>query len=311
MSNVAASSNLAGSVRLFQVGGINVYVHWSWLIVAYIELQFRTNYYQSTFWNVIEYLSLFGIVLLHEFGHALACRQVGGEANQIVLWPLGGIAFVNPPQRPGPVLWSIAAGPLVNVVLVPITVALMLWSEQAGAGVDSDMDRYLFELFRINLGLLIFNMLPIYPLDGGQILQALLWFVIGRANSLRVASVIGILGAAGFVMLAIAWRNVWIGILAAFMGLRSVAGIQQAGMLAKLLTLPRRPEARCPSCGANPPIGEVWTCGQCGRAFDTFAQQATCPGCGGRFERTACVDCQQSHPLAAWHEAGYDREIET
>src|SRR5438477_7968109 len=71
-------------------------------------------------WGVLEYLSLFVIVLIHEFGHALACRQVGGVANRIVLWPLGGVAFVNPPRRPGAYLWSIAAGPLVNVALIPI-----------------------------------------------------------------------------------------------------------------------------------------------------------------------------------------------
>ena len=69
---------------------------------------------------MLEYLALFLIVLMHEFGHALACRQVGGTANRIVLWPLGGVAYVNPPQRPGATLWSIVAGPLVNVVFLPI-----------------------------------------------------------------------------------------------------------------------------------------------------------------------------------------------
>ena len=78
-----------------------------------------TERYSSIGWNVAEYLALFLIVTIHEFGHALACRQVGGQANQIVLWPLGGVAYVNPPQRPGATLWSIAAGPLVNVVLAP------------------------------------------------------------------------------------------------------------------------------------------------------------------------------------------------
>ena len=68
--------------------------------------------------NVLEYLALFGIVLLHEFGHALACRQVGGTADRIMLWPLGGVAYVNPPSRPGATLWSLAAGPLVNVAAI-------------------------------------------------------------------------------------------------------------------------------------------------------------------------------------------------
>jgi Zn-dependent protease len=95
------TSSFAGSMRLFQMQGISVYVHWSWLLVAVLELQFRTNFYASQVWNIAEYLSLFAIVLLHEFGHALACRQVGGRANEIVLWPLGGVAFVMPPARPG------------------------------------------------------------------------------------------------------------------------------------------------------------------------------------------------------------------
>ena len=82
----------------------------------------RARQYSSLFWNALEYLALFAIVLLHEFGHALACRQVGGRAEQIVLWPLGGVAYVDPPQRPGATLWSIAAGPLVNVVLAPLLI---------------------------------------------------------------------------------------------------------------------------------------------------------------------------------------------
>ena len=77
---------------------------------------------------MLEYLALFVIVLLHEFGHALACRQVGGQADQIVLWPLGGVAYVAPPPRPGATLWSIAAGPLVNVVLVPVLTILWFWA---------------------------------------------------------------------------------------------------------------------------------------------------------------------------------------
>ena len=92
-------------------------------------LKFNTGpvSYSSITWNIIEYLSLFLIVMLHEFGHALACRQVGGEANRIVLWPLGGVAYVDPPPRPGATLWSIAAGPLVNVALLPILYFLSMF----------------------------------------------------------------------------------------------------------------------------------------------------------------------------------------
>src|SRR6266700_2326010 len=113
-----------GSIRLFRFSGIDVFLHWSWFVVAAYEIQTRKGSYSSITWNVLEYLALFLIVTIHEFGHALACRQVGGRADRIVLWPLGGVAYVDPPPRPGATLWSIAAGPLVNVVLMPVLIFL-------------------------------------------------------------------------------------------------------------------------------------------------------------------------------------------
>ena len=71
--------------------------------------------------------------MMHEFGHALACRQVGGQANRIVLWPLGGIAFVSPPPRAGAMLWSIAAGPLVNLLLAPILMLSLITRRSTGS----------------------------------------------------------------------------------------------------------------------------------------------------------------------------------
>src|SRR5215831_3019597 len=170
------------SIRLFRIRGIDVFLHWSWFIVAALEIGSRRSAYTSPGWNVLEYIALFVIVLLHEFGHALACRQVGGQANRIMLWPLGGVAFVQPPPRPGALLWSIAAGPLVNVVLIPVTVAAVVFATLGGLGHKyPDFAHFLISIGVINALLLVFNLLPIYPLDGGQILQALLWFVVGQA----------------------------------------------------------------------------------------------------------------------------------
>src|SRR5262245_6400481 len=118
------------SIRLFRIRGIDVFLHWSWFIVAAVEIGSRRSAYTSPGWNVLEYIALFVIVLLHEFGHALACRQVGGQADRIMLWPLGGVALINPPQRPKAMLWSIAAGPLVNVILVGV-----LWGASAAGDV--------------------------------------------------------------------------------------------------------------------------------------------------------------------------------
>src|SRR6266446_1810126 len=193
-----------GSIRLFQFSGIDVFLHWSWFLVAVYEIQGRAGRYSSITWNVLEYLALFLIVLLHEFGHSLACRQVGGKANQIVLWPLGGVAYVDPPPRPGATLWSIAAGPLVNVALLPVLWILLSLSRSLGWPLTMpDLHALLRSVFYINLVLLVFNLLPIFPLDGGQILRSLLWFVLGRARSLMVATIIGFIGVAGLFFLAV------------------------------------------------------------------------------------------------------------
>src|SRR5256885_9898664 len=180
-----------GSIRLFRLAGIEVFLHWSWFLVGVYEIQMLSSRYSSPVWAAMEYVGLFAMVTLHEFGHALACRQTGGQAEKIFLWPLGGIAFVSPPPRPGAMLWSIAAGPLVNVALVPILTFAQYAAARAG-WVNTNLDAYLVLtwLWRINLALLIFNLLPIYPLDGGQILRALLWFPLGQIRSLFIATAV-------------------------------------------------------------------------------------------------------------------------
>ena len=67
------------SLRLFRFAGIDLYLHWSWFVFGPLMISIRREHYSSLVWNVAEYLALFGIVLLHEFGHALACRQVEGR----------------------------------------------------------------------------------------------------------------------------------------------------------------------------------------------------------------------------------------
>lgn len=292
---------LQGAFRLFRVAGITVFLHWSWFVVAILEFQQRAQHYTSPVWNALEYLALFGLVLLHEFGHALACRQVGGQAERILLWPLGGVAFVSPPQRPGATLWSIAAGPLVNVVLVPVF--LMLGSALHMAGAGPNVLRLIHALAVINVILLVFNLLPIYPLDGGQILRSLLWFFFGRANSLLVASMIGFVGVGAIVLLAVVVHSVWLGILAAFILLNCWRGLRQALLLARLDNAPRRTGFACPSCGAVPLVGRFWLCNRCKTAFDTFATRAICPKCQATFDTTRCPECGAAHPLRDWFHA--------
>jgi Zn-dependent protease len=294
-------SGRQGSIHLFRFSGIDVFLHWSWFLVAAYEISSRKGDYSSIAWNVLEYLALFLIVTLHEFGHALACRQVGGTADHIVLWPLGGVAYVNPPQRPGATLWSIAAGPLVNVALLVILFVGGIFSRgSVWLTAEPDIRTLLRSIFAINFGLLVFNILPIYPLDGGQILRSLLWFPLGRARSLMVAAIIGLLGAAGFVVLAIKSQSLWIGAISVFVLMNSWSGLQQARALSRFAKLPRRQEYACPACKTSPPIGEFWRCGHCGQPFDTFQTAAICPRCGARFHVTRCLDCGVSHSMQEW-----------
>jgi len=293
-----------GSVKLFRLLGVDVYLHWAWF-VAFIYFTSRPNAYSNYGWSALEILSLFLIVLTHEFGHALACRSVGGTANLIVLWPLGGVAYVNPPQRPGAQLWSIAAGPLVNVALAPALIGLVVAGKKLGWNGDFP-DAYLLlrNVAIINTVLLVFNLMPVYPLDGGQILRSLLWFPFGRANSLMAASIIGFIGVAGLILLAIFSENWWLGFMAAFILLNCWGGLMQARVLAKVAKIPRREGFACPSCHTAPPLGLLWRCGQCHTPFDTFATRAACPHCGAQFDLTQCLDCGRRFPMSQWRDAG-------
>jgi Zn-dependent protease len=288
-----------GVIRLFRIAGIDVFLHWSWFLIAVFEIQSRARSYSSITWNVLEYLALFAIVLLHEFGHSLACRQVGGKANRIVLWPLGGVAFVDPPQRPGATLWSIVAGPLVNVALLPLLYAGYHFSRYQ-IGVSLNLYLWFQAILFINKVLLVFNLLPIYPLDGGQILRSLLWFVMGRARSLLVVTVLGFIGVAGFIVLGFWVHSPWYVFIAVFALMNCWSGLKHARMLLRVAKLPRREGFACPGCHSAPPQGDCWICGNCHEPFDIFEAPAVCPSCLARFTTSICLECGAAHPVGEW-----------
>ena len=242
---------MRGTFPIFRLSGIRVYLHFTWFIVAALEITRFAHRYGNPFWAALEYLALFGIVLMHEFGHAFACRQTGGHADTIVLWPLGGIAFVKPPPRPGAYLWSIAAGPLVNVILFPllfffvVAVAVLHWRT-----VHPDFHNFITTVFIMNGVLLFFNLIPVYPLDGGQIVRGLLWLKFGPIRSLKTASIIGFAGAILFALWAITSRSIWLGILAFFIFAQAQAGWRAAQNLA----LETEEEARRDAAISPPPV---------------------------------------------------------
>jgi Zn-dependent protease/transcriptional regulator with XRE-family HTH domain len=291
------------AIRLFEVDGITILLHWSWFLAALYELGSRQGRYSSFVWNILEYLSLFAIVLLHEFGHVIACRSVGGHADRIMLWPLGGVAYVKPPPRPGATLWSIAAGPAVNILLVPIIGTL--WTVAAPLGYTSNLHLLIRAAANLNLVLLFFNLLPVYPLDGGQILGALLWFVVGRARGLMITAVIGFAGVAGLVLLALSTRSLWLGLMAFFVGSQCVATFRRAQLSHLLGLAVSRDGFACPVCETKPPFGPFWPCNTCGTALDPFdvaesAPEAVCRVCRTSISIAACFACGAVRPVQEW-----------
>jgi Zn-dependent protease len=244
---------MKGALPIFRLAGIRVYLHFTWFIVAALEVTRFAHRYHNPIWAALEYCALFGVVLLHEFGHALACRQTGGEADTIVLWPLGGIAFVKPPARPGAYLWSIAAGPLVNVILFPLfTLFAFVLIKLHWKTVHPDFYQFVLTVWFMNAMLLFFNLLPVYPLDGGQILRGLLWLKVGPIRSLKTASIIGFGGAILFAFWAIASRSIWLGIIAFFIFSQAQAGWRAAQNLA----IESEDAARREAAISPPPIPE-------------------------------------------------------
>jgi len=290
-----------GSIHLFRLFGIDVYLHWAWFLVAVWAVQTRGDADSSLIVNVLEYLTLFLIVLMHEFGHQLACRSVGGKTHDIVLWPLGGVAFVSPPQRPGATLWSIAAGPLVNVVLLFIsTILLLVAGSMQWADSMPGFYGYLSVFVYINVILLKFNLLPIFPLDGGQILRSLLWFPFGRARSMMIAIIIGFIGVAALIPYVITQNSIWYYALAVFVLFNLWGGFQQARAMTKMEKAPRREGFACPVCKSAPPLGAVWHCGKCRNAFDIFEAQGVCPHCQTEYAATTCTECGNLRPISEW-----------
>ena len=307
-----------GSLRLFQAAGIGVYFHWSWFLFGLWQITMKRGAeaeYTLQTWKAAEYVALFVIILMHEFGHALACRSVGGWADRILLTPLGGIAYVAPPPRPGAFLWSIVGGPLVNVVLVaPLYGLLLLSHAQEWDATLPDLAKFVTILNFGNLVLLVLNLVPIYPLDGGQILHALLWYSLGRWKSLRAVGAVGMF-MGGILFLAGIFLFVFLGLISAggegaaggmlaiialFVCLRSFVAYQQASAGLALLDLPRHDTCACPSCAIAPPNGAFWLCEHCETRFDLFASRGRCPACGAWYLAPACVHCHKKAHIDRW-----------
>jgi len=169
---------------------INVRLHFTFLIYAY----YRVTGYQDLGYGLAFVAGLYLCILLHEFGHALAARWCDGEATDILLWPLGGLAFVRPAWSPTAHLITTVAGPFVTLVLWLVFWGVATLMRVAMPSWNSDLIqvyRFVYVLVRsltvLNLWLLIFNLIPAFPMDGGRILRDTIWHWTSAEMATRIA----------------------------------------------------------------------------------------------------------------------------
>lgn len=223
---------VSGSLPLFTVFGIRVRAHASLVLFIALELLFSQTAGGLGAQNaVVSMTILFGSVLLHEFGHCFAARWVGGRADDILMWPLGGLAMADPPHRPWPSFITTAGGPAVNFSICIVTgTAIAILSRsvdripwfpfQNGFRSYIPVDwttYYIWWVFLVNYALLVFNLLLVfYPFDGGRMVQEVLWAFFGYYKSMRFATITGMIGAVVVAMVAIANFSIMLLLIAAF-----------------------------------------------------------------------------------------------
>ncbi len=230
---------MRGSLKLFTWLGIPVHLHWTFfLIFFYIFGVGHLNGlgWQNTLWISVFFVVLFACVLLHEYGHALAARRYGVRTQDIILTPVGGVARLEyMPEKPTQEFVVAIAGPLVNVFIAAglymgswallseeHLLVLHWWLEQSlllGAPVEAEAFYelepslrielfYLSALISANVVLVVFNLIPAFPMDGGRILRAMLAARMSRVQATQIAARLGQAIAALFVVIGL-WKTTY------------------------------------------------------------------------------------------------------
>jgi len=221
------------SWRIGRIAGIDVYVHPTFLIllvwVALTHFLAHGNWAEALY-GLVFILALFGIVVLHELGHALTARRYGIRTRDITLLPIGGVARLERiPEVPSQELAVALAGPAVNVVMAAgIYLGLALGR---GLAPMSEVIRvgggFVQQLFWVNVSLVVFNMVPAFPMDGGRVLRALLAMRLDYVRATQIAASIGQAIALVFGLLGL-FFNPFLIFIALFVWL---AGAQEAGFV--------------------------------------------------------------------------------
>ena len=192
------------SYRIARVAGIDVRIHVTFLLLpAYFGF---LGWQEAGLTGALKELSFIGAlflcVLLHEFGHALAGRHYGIRTPDITLLPIGGVARMESiPEKPSMELFIAVAGPAVNVGIALALAGILALTGGILDGPDSTLRIQLHNLLVVNCGLVFFNMIPAFPMDGGRVLRALLAMRFSHLTATRFAARTGQIMACGFAVL--------------------------------------------------------------------------------------------------------------
>ncbi|MDO1511621.1 site-2 protease family protein [Maribacter confluentis] len=194
---------MKGVMRLGKVSGIKIEVHWTFILlllwVAFLEFQ-KGSGLNRILLNEALIVVLFFCVVLHELGHALIAKYFGVQTKNILLLPIGGVATLEKmPEKPAQEFWIALAGPAVNIIIAILL--LLVVPVRSYFNFDAivmeellyepTLRNFLFYLFLANAMLVVFNLIPAFPMDGGRVLRALLSFNLGRVKATEIAASLG------------------------------------------------------------------------------------------------------------------------
>ncbi len=177
--------------------GIGVFVHATFLlIIGWVGLSYwqQTRTLDGTLEGVLFTLILFGCVVLHEFGHALTARRYGVKTRDITLYPIGGVARLERmPDKPIQEFWVALAGPAVNVVIAALLFGWLVISGTLAPLTSLSMTSgpFIERLMLVNVSLVLFNLIPAFPMDGGRVLRSLLAMRLEYTRATQIAAAIG------------------------------------------------------------------------------------------------------------------------
>lgn len=208
------------SVKLFKIFGIPVKIHYSFFLLVIVLLYFFVSSgLGSLLFSLVWIIAIFAVVLVHELTHSIVGRYFGYQVKNITLLPIGGVAQMKEiPEKPIAEIIVAASGPLINIVIgiIALIAALLIYGEDFINTVDFESYTFARMFISFNFIMAGFNLLPIFPMDGGRVLRGLLGLFIDYHKATHWAAEIGRFMAILMIITAVFFKQFWIVIIGIF-----------------------------------------------------------------------------------------------